>query len=327
MIIDQHNRVVDYLRLAVTDRCNLRCNYCMPAEGIDFAQREDLLSIAEMIRLSELMVSMGVKKIRITGGEPFARKNLMTLLNVLAELKGIENISITTNASLIGPYINELKALGIRNINVSIDAIDPVRFFQITRRDLFETVMTNFHRLIEAGFAVNLNCVVLSKQNTADILPMLKLSEQYPISVRFLEEMPFNGGSQAFNGIEWNHTRILEHIKTVYPNLIQLPAAKSSTSVNYTVEAWKGRFGIIPSFSRTFCGTCNRLRVSAKGDLITCLYADPSLNLRSLIREGASDAELQSAIVKAVKSKAKNGFESERLAQGATNTSMASIGG
>jgi molybdenum cofactor biosynthesis protein A len=327
MLIDNHNRKINYLRLAVTDRCNLRCNYCMPAEGIKFAKKENLLTLAELQLLSTIVVDQGIDKIRLTGGEPFVRKDLMPLLETLAGLEGLKEISITTNATLIGPHIGDLKRLGIRNINVSMDAIQEETFKSITRRDHYHTVYDNLMRLIQEDFNVRINFIVLEGQNIQDILPMLTLQEQYPVSVRFLEEMPFNGGSKNFDSIAWNYKKILEYITGAYPDVRKLPAPATSTSINYEIAGHKGSFGLIPSFSRTFCGTCNRLRITATGDVITCLYGKPKTNIREVIRGGNANENLRKAILAAIGQREKTGFEAQQAYEGIFENSMTSIGG
>jgi molybdenum cofactor biosynthesis protein A len=327
MLVDNHNRTVNYLRLAVTDRCNLRCNYCMPSEGINFANNDKLFSIEELIRLSKIVVSQGINKIRITGGEPFVRKDLMVLLRELSAMNDLEDISITTNATLIGPYIDELKTLGIKNINVSMDAISKATFEKITRRNQYDVVYENIIRLITEGFNVRINFIALEGQNTDDIIPMLDLTKNYDVCVRFLEEMPFNGGSKSFNTIKWDYKRILEHIAEVYPNYYQLESPKTSTSINYKIPGFEGSFGLIPSFSRTFCGSCNRLRISATGDIITCLYAKASSNLLTALRETDTDEKVKEYIKKAIGSRAKTGFEAQEKYKDVFSNSMTSIGG
>lgn len=327
MLIDNHNRKINYLRLAVTDRCNLRCNYCMPEEGINFAKNDKLFTIDEMVKLSEIMVDQGIDKIRITGGEPFVRKDLMVLLRHLAQLKGLNDISVTTNATLIGPHIDTLKELGIKNINVSMDAINRETFERITRRNQYDLVYNNMIRLITEGFNVRINFIALDGQNTDDILPMLELTKHYNVSVRFLEEMPFNGGSKEFQTIKWDFKTILEHIKAAHPAFYKLQSPKTSTSINYKIPGYTGTFGVIPSFSRTFCGSCNRLRISATGDVITCLYAKPSANLRNIMRSENAETEIKTAILKAVGNRAKTGFEAQEKYAGVFNNSMTSIGG
>ncbi|GMN08878.1 GTP 3',8-cyclase MoaA [Croceitalea sp. MTPC9] len=327
MLLDNHNRHINYLRLAVTDRCNLRCNYCMPAEGINFSKKDKLLSIEELVSLSTILVGQGIDKIRITGGEPFVRKDLLVLLRHLKQLDGLKDISVTTNATLIGPYIDELKVLGIKNINVSLDAIDKSTFEQITRRDQYDTVHENLIRLISEGFNVRINFIVLEEQNEQDIIPILELMKHYPVSVRFLEEMPFNGGSKEFSKIKWDYKAILKHIANAFPNYVKLESPKTSTSINYQIKNHKSTFGLIPSFSRTFCGTCNRLRLTATGDLITCLYGKSKANLRDLLRAESSKEKIEEAILKALGTRAKTGFDAQQEHASVFDSSMTSIGG
>jgi cyclic pyranopterin phosphate synthase len=327
MLIDNHNREINYLRLAVTDRCNLRCNYCMPAEGINFAKNDALFTIDELISLSTILVSQGINKLRITGGEPFVRKDLKVLLRHLSGLEGLDDISVTTNATLIGPYIDELKELGIKNMNVSLDAIDKATFERITRRDQYDTVHNNLLRLISEGFNVRINFIALEGQNTQDILPILELAKHYDVSVRYLEEMPFNGGSKTFQSIAWDYKRILEYIREAYPDYYKLESPATSTSMNYKIPGFKGTFGVIPSFSRTFCGSCNRLRISATGDVITCLYAQASTNLRDILRQPNSEENIKKEILKAIGSRSKTGFEAQEKYADVFSNSMTSIGG
>lgn len=327
MLIDNHNREINYLRLAVTDRCNLRCNYCMPAEGINFSKNDALFTIEELARLSTILVSQGINKLRITGGEPFVRKDLMVLLRHLSRLHGLDDISVTTNATLIGPHIDELKALGIKNINVSLDAIDKATFERITRRDQYDTVHNNLLRLISEGFNVRINFIALEGQNTPDIIPILELAKHYDVSVRYLEEMPFNGGSKTFQSIAWDYKRILAYIGETYPEYYKLESPATSTSMNYKIPGFKGTFGVIPSFSRTFCGTCNRLRISATGDVITCLYAKASTNLRDILRQPNSEENIKKEILKAIGSRSKTGFEAQEKYADVFSNSMTSIGG
>jgi cyclic pyranopterin phosphate synthase len=299
----------------------------MPEEGINFAKKNTLFTIDELVKLSDIMVSQGIDKIRITGGEPFVRKDLMVLLRKLAAMEGLEDISVTTNATLIGPYIDELKELGITNINVSMDAINRETFERITRRNQYDVVYNNMIRLITEGFNVRINFIALEGQNTEDILPMLDLTKHYNVSVRFLEEMPFNGGSKEFQTIKWDFKTILNHIKVAYPDYYKLESPKTSTSINYKIPGFKGTFGVIPSFSRTFCGSCNRLRISATGDVITCLYAKPSTNLREIMRADDVEANIKSEILKAIGSRSKTGFEAQEKYKDVFSNSMTSIGG
>ena len=325
MLIDNHNRIIDYMRLSVTDNCNMRCQYCMPAEGVVFSNKNELLTWDEMFLLANAFIESGIKKIRITGGEPFVRKGLMEFLERLTKVDGLEDISITTNATLIGDHIQTLKSLNIRNINVSMDSLDKTRFNKITRRDYFDTVMANVHQLIKNDFNVKINCVVMNGENTDDIIAFVNFANDYNIDVRFLEEMPFNGDGNGFERLEWNYVKIMDHIQSHFKNITRLPALPSSTSQNYIIQNRKGSFGIIPSFSRTFCGTCNRIRVSAKGELQTCLYTNESVAFKKILGGLTDTASLKPFILKAIKSRFKDGFEAEEKTE--FKRSMSLIGG
>ena len=326
---DNHGRVVNYVRLAVTDRCNLRCFYCMPEEGIQYVKRDELLSFEELERLMRVMVPMGIKKVRITGGEPFVRRELMDFLRVLSKTEGLEKISITTNGTVTAPLIGELKELGIDSVNLSLDTLDKQRFFQITRRDLFDEVMSTLWTLLDSGIKTRINAVVMEGQNIEDIIPMVALTENFPIDVRFIEEMPFNGSGLHYEGWQWNHVRILDHIKSSFPALNKIPDPPHSTSYNYKVPGFQGTVGIIAAYSRTFCGTCNRIRVTPQGILKTCLYDDGVFNLRDFMRAGSSDEQLRDTLLQALNHRAKDGWEAEksRLSGLPIHESMATIGG
>lgn len=325
-LIDKYGRQLTYLRLSVTDRCNFRCYYCMPEEGVNFAKRSDLLSFNEMYLLSNIFCSMGVSKIRITGGEPFVRAGLMHFLKNLSEVPGLQEISITSNGSFTTKNILALKEMGIRKINLSLDSLDRDRFFEITRRDTFESVYAGVFKLLDNGFDVKLNCVLAEGKNTADIIPFVELTKNHDLSVRFLEEMPFNG-SDSFAIPVWDHKEVYNYINSYFPVIHKLESEISSTSVNYKIPGYKGSFGIIPSFSRTFCGTCNRIRLSATGELRTCLYGPAAVNLRDVMRAGASEKEIEEEILAAVSTRAKDGFEAEALSNDVAHKSMSFLGG
>ena len=317
------------MRLAVTDRCNLRCHYCMPAEGLQWLQRSELLSYEEMLRLCGIIMALGVNKIRITGGEPFSRKDMMPFLERLAPLNGLKILTLTTNGVLTLPYLPRLKAVGITGINLSLDTLNPATFFQITRRDEFKAVMDTLYGCLEAGISVKVNAVVMDGINTADIIPLVALTADLPIEVRFIEEMPFNGGT-VFNTMPaWNYHKILAHIATHYPAITKVEQPGYNTASVYQIEGHKGQVGIIAAYSRTFCGSCNRLRLTPEGILKTCLYEHGGLNLKQLMRSGATDLQLADSITHAVLHKAKDGHEAEAQHNGskATFESMAAIGG
>ncbi|WP_449399093.1 GTP 3',8-cyclase MoaA [Chryseobacterium wanjuense] len=299
------------MRLAITDRCNLRCQYCMPEQGLDWLDRKSLLSNDEILRLCTVFSELGVTKVRLTGGEPFIRKDFPTLLGSISDIEGIDDIGITTNGLLTSNYLKEIKNAGIKSVNLSLDTLDESRFFQITRRKGLDKVIKTMHLLLENNIDVKINTVVMENQNIDDIIPLVKLSEKLPVSIRFIEEMPFNGGSHDIS-IKWNFARILEFIKSYYPEMVKIPDPKNSTSYNYKIPGFLGNIGIIAAYTRSFCGTCNRLRLTPNGLLRTCLYEEGTLNLRDEIRKGRSDKELKDLILLAVSEKTKDGWEAEK---------------
>ncbi|NHE57410.1 GTP 3',8-cyclase MoaA [Cyclobacterium sp. GBPx2] len=325
-LVDRYGRKLDYLRLSVTDRCNFRCYYCMPEEGIDFVQRKDLLTYEELDYLTGIFVNLGVEKIRITGGEPFVRKGIMDFLSTLTRHRTLKEITLTSNGSISEKQIQELHRLGIHKINISLDALDKQRFFEITRRDKFDEVFACILNLLKLGFEVKLNCVVDGNKNIADIIPFVKLTAHYPLSVRFLEEMPFNGTGK-FEVPEWNHLALYDYISSHFTAIQKVQDGKNSTSVNYQIPGYQGTFGIIPAFSRTFCGTCNRIRLSATGELRTCLYGPAVTNLRDVLRSGANEASIKTEIRDAVAKKEKDGFDAEELNAKTPKKSMSFLGG
>ena len=327
MLFDNHDRKIDYLRLAVTDRCNLRCLYCMPSQGITYVDRSDLLTYEEMERIVRLFGTLGVSKVRITGGEPFLRKGLMDFLERLRAIPEIEGLHMTTNGTLTLPFISRM-AKTLNSVNLSLDSLDKERFAAITRRDDFEKVMKSLDAFLDNGIPTKINMVVMNGRNIEDIVPMINFTKDRPISVRFLEEMPFNGTGWDQELELWNHVDILQFIENHFGKLERLTSPNNSTSVNYTVPGFAGSIGIIASYTRSFCGTCNRIRLTPTGTLKTCLYDNGIFNIRDLIRQGASDPELVQALQDALGNRAIDGFEAERRRSvGSISESMATIGG
>lgn len=328
-LYDNHGRLINYVRLAVTDRCNLRCFYCMPEEGIKYVSRQELLSYEEMTRLMHILVGMGIEKLRITGGEPFVRKDMMDFLRAVSRLEGLKKINITTNGTLTARLIPELKEIGIHSVNLSLDTLDRDRFFAITRRNEFDKVKETFHALLDHGIKTKINTVVMDGKNTEDLIPMTELTRQHPISVRFIEEMPFNGEGAHYEKLHWNHRRILQHLQTHFPGIEKIPDPPHSTSSNYRIPGFKGTVGIIAAYSRTFCGTCNRIRITPQGMLRTCLYDNGVFNIRDLMRAGATDAQLRDAFLDALSNRARDGWEAERNHRSGlpVQESMSTIGG
>ncbi|MDP9079532.1 MAG: GTP 3',8-cyclase MoaA [Bacteroidota bacterium] len=329
MLTDNHGRKINYLRLAVTDRCNLRCFYCMPEEGLNWLSRSALMTYEEMLQTCALLVKMGIEKIRITGGEPFVRKDIMKLLTALSELPGLKELTLTTNGVLTAPHVVELKRIGVSSVNLSLDTLDANRFFTITKRDEFGNVMKTLDELLKHDIEVKVNAVVMDGKNTQDIIPLVELTKDLPVSVRFIEEMPFNGDGHVYTGLKWDYVRILDEIKAHYPAIEKLDDAQYSTSYNYQVPGHKGSVGIIAAYSRTFCGTCNRIRITPEGELKTCLYDNGVMNIKDLLRQGISEDDLKERLLNTFNNRVKDGWEAEhqRAESQGVHESMATIGG
>ncbi len=327
-LYDNHGRPINYVRLAVTDRCNLRCFYCMPEEGIKYLPKKDLLTFEEIERLVTLLASMGISKIRLTGGEPFVRTDLMQLIRKISMVEGIKDIHLTTNGILTRPHISELKSLGIASINLSLDTLNKERFKLITRRDEFENTWETLQLLLKHEIPVKINTVVMEDKNIVDIVSMIELTKEYPISVRFIEEMPFNGEGNHYTKLKWTHKEILDHIKLFYPTIQKVKDAENSTAYHYQIPGYAGNIGIIAAFTRSFCGTCNRIRITAQGVLKTCLYDAGVLNIKELIRSGESDEGIRMELLKAFGNRPKDGFEAEeKRIDSPAIESMSTIGG
>lgn len=328
MLKDKYGRKIDYLRIAVTDRCNLRCTYCMPEEGIRYMKHKDLLSDEEILYLIDILADAGIKKLRITGGEPFVRKNLIDLLEKITTKHPELDLFITTNGSLIGPYIKRLEALNLRGINFSIDTLNREKFELLTRKDGFEQVFRNLQLLLNTNIPIKINCVVMSQGNLDDIESMIKLAENLPLDVRFIEEMPFNGENNPAK-IYWNAAQVEGYIKSLFPDIQPVVNEAKASARLFKIPGFMGKIGIIDAYSRTFCNNCNRLRLNAKGEIITCLYGKGEGCIRDMIRSGKSRNSIKKEIERIVDSKYKDGFEAEVKNRSSSLffESMSAIGG
>lgn len=301
----------------------------MPEEGIRYLPKAELLTYEEIERLIILLASMGITKVRLTGGEPFVRTDLMQLIRRIVEIPGIHDLHLTTNGILTAPHIPELKRLGIASMNLSLDTLDRERFKQITRRDEFDNTLKTLHLLLEHQIPVKINAVVMENKNIDDIYPLIELTREKNVDVRFIEEMPFNGEGNHYPRLHWTHQRILSYIHDRYPTLQKVADEPFSTAYHYNVPGYQGTVGIIAAFSRTFCGTCNRLRITAQGELKTCLYDDGVLSLKKLLRETRDDGVIRNELLRAFGQRAKDGFEAEekRKVSNPVHESMSTIGG
>ena len=322
---DKFQREINYLRLGVTDRCNLRCTYCMP-EHMSFKAQKELLSYEEILRLVDALTPIGINKIRLTGGEPLARRNIQFLIQELGKRKALTQKCITTNGALLSKHINLLHQNGFDNINLSLDTLDAKKFAEITRRNQFEQVMEGLHAALSYHIKTKINVVVMDGVNTDELISLTKLAEEHQLGVRFIEEMPFNGMNKV-PSLKWDYNKIKEHLEAHFGTLEELPSTKGKTASEYQIKGFAGTVGIIPAFSRTFCNSCNRLRITALGNIKTCLYGTHEVGLKALIRNGAEASEIQAFVQKAIAGKALNGFEAQNQKSLRRYESMSEIGG
>jgi len=300
----------------------------MPAHGIEIVPRDELLSYKEMYRVVRVLTELGVTKIRLTGGEPFVRKGFVDFLEMLSFNDLLEDINITTNGVMIHKHIETLEKLQkVKNINLSIDSLQAGKFNEITRRNVFDEVFKTMEALEKSSMNLKLNIVVQSGINTNEITDFVRLTKDKNIAVRFIEEMPFNGKGQREMQESWNYNKILNEIKTEF-DVFEIQSEKSSTSRNFSIENHKGTVGIIPAFTRTICGDCNRIRITSTGTFKNCLFDDGVFNLRDFIRNGASNNDLKELFLSLVREKPENGFIAEaNRTKGNVSESMSTIGG
>jgi cyclic pyranopterin phosphate synthase len=327
--VDNYGRPITYLRLAITDKCNLRCTYCMP-EQMRFLAQKHLLTDEEILRIVSICAGFGVRKIRLTGGEPFLRPNVLELIHSIKQIRGIEEVHITTNGVSVSDKVPDLVRLGVSSVNLSMDSFDKQRFKESTRRDEFESVRATFYALLATNIHLSVNAVVMDGKNTDDILPMAELTRLHAFDMRFIEEMPFNGAlNHSAAELRWNHAALEAHLRSKYPDLERLGRKGAATAEMFRIPNYKGRIGIIAGFSRTFCGACNRIRITAKGMLKTCLYDNGVLDVKHLLRDGASDDAVRERLLDCIAHRHKDGIEAERSshAHGEVFDSMSAIGG
>lgn len=323
-LVDSFGRRITYLRLSITDRCNLRCRYCMPEEGVDVLGHDAILSYEEMERLSRIFVSLGVNKIRITGGEPFVRKGCLEFMQRLKEQNPGLNLHLTTNGVAILPYLAGLKKIGIRGINLSLDTLDPVRFREITRRDKLETVLAVFHETLRLDIPLKVNAVVQTDTTDEELVLLAGLVKANPVALRFIELMPFSGKGCVQRSME---LPLEERLVRLFPGLTEISSNDIETARRFSVIGYTGTLGIIEGESRKFCATCNKLRITSSGMMKNCLYDEGGLDMRSLLRSDLSDIEIAAEISRCVSTKLRNGLEAARLSKKTCQDSMASIGG
>jgi GTP 3',8-cyclase len=300
-LVDGHGRRISDLRVSVTDRCNFRCQYCMPAEGLPWLERDAILHFEEIERLVRIMAAMGVTDLRLTGGEPLVRRNFPELVAMLARVPGVEDLSLTTNGYLLERDADALVAAGIKRVNVSIDSLQRDRFFQLTRRDSLPQVMRGLDAIARHPQVrpIKVNAVALRGFTEEEAVPFAEFARSTDFQVRFIEFMPLDGDKS------WTPDQVLSGdelraiIDRVHP-LEEVPREPHATARVFRFRDGQGEIGFINPVSEPFCGDCNRIRLTADGKLRTCLFSINETDLRAPLREGASDAEIETIVRDAV---------------------------
>jgi len=282
MIIDSYNRVHDYLRISLTDNCNLRCFYCMPEEEYDFAPAAKLMQPAEIEALAKIFVAQGVKKIRLTGGEPLVRKDAAQIILSLSKLP--VELTMTTNGARLHEFADSLKQANIRSINISLDTLQADKFTLITRRNIFQQVKDNIDLMLQQGLHVKVNMVVMKGLNEEEINDFIEWTKDTPVHVRFIEFMPFTGNRWTSNKVFSFHD-ILETVGKKY-TFHALDGKPHDTAKAFTVAGHAGSFAVISTMTEPFCGTCNRMRLTADGKLKNCLFSSYETDLLAPLRNG-----------------------------------------
>ncbi|NWS97493.1 MOCS1 protein, partial [Mionectes macconnelli] len=325
-LTDSFGRQHNYLRISLTEKCNLRCQYCMPEEGVKLTPKSELLTAQEIITLARLFVKEGVEKIRLTGGEPLIRPDVVDIVGQLYKLEGLKTIAVTTNGINLSRLLPRLKEAGLNAINISLDTLVPAKFEFIVRRKGFHKVMEGIHKATELGYRpVKVNCVVMRGLNEDELLNFVDFTKDLPLDVRFIEYMPFDGNKWNFKKMV-SYKEMLDTIKQRWPELEKLPCESSSTAKSYKVPHFQGQISFITSMSEHFCGSCNRLRITADGNLKVCLFGNSEVSLRDHLRSGASDEELVQIIGAAVGRKKKQHAGMFNISQ-MKNRPMILIGG
>ncbi|XP_024023228.1 GTP 3',8-cyclase, mitochondrial isoform X3 [Morus notabilis] len=296
MLVDSFGRLHTYLRISLTDRCNLRCQYCMPAEGVDLTPKPQLLNQDEILRVANLFTSSGVNKIRLTGGEPTIRKDIEDICLGLSNLKGLKTLAMTTNGLTLAMKLPRLKECGLTSLNISLDTLVPAKFEFLTRRRGHHKVLESINAAVELGYnPVKVNCVVMRGFNEDEISDFVELTREKPINIRFIEFMPFDGNVWNVKKLV-SYSEMFDRVVREYPSIKRLQDHPTDTAKNFKIEGHQGAVSFITSMTEHFCAGCNRLRLLADGNFKVCLFGPSEVSLRDPLRRGADDHELREII-------------------------------
>ena len=326
-LIDRYRRHLNYLRVSITDRCNLLCLYCNPEDKIPKLPHSEILSYEEILRIVRVGVGLGITKVRVTGGEPLLRKDVCDLLSDLSAIEAISDLSLTTNAVLLEPLLPQIWDAGVRRLNISLDSLDAAKYKEITGRDYFDAVWRAIKAAHAMGFSpIKINVVALQGYNERDIVDLARLSIDWPFHVRFIEYMPIgfvDGQKERYLSSD----QIKAHLTGIAPLILVHRDAIDGPAQRYRFEGGLGEIGFISAMSHHFCGTCNRLRLTASGRLRACLMSDQEVDLKGPLRRGASDEQLAQHFHQAVRHKpARHHMDKSRPVRN-TTCPMSSIGG
>jgi GTP 3',8-cyclase len=306
-LTDHYDRQHNYLRISVTERCNLRCLYCMPEEGIQLSPSTHLLTTPEIVHLSSVFVDQGVNKIRLTGGEPTVRKDIVSLVQQIGKLRrnGLKELCITTNGISLHRKLDSMVESGLTAVNLSLDTLDPYQFTLMTRRNGHEAVMKSINRILDmnktgAGIKLKINCVVMRGMNEREILPFVEMGKEQNLEVRFIEYMPFDGNKWSEKKM-MTFQEMLAVIRQQYPTVQKVLDHPNDTSKTYRVPGFAGRIGFITSMTENFCGSCNRLRITSDGNLKVCLFGNSEVSLRDIMREANNGQPIDEKAMEAIK--------------------------
>ncbi len=311
---DRFGRTFDYVRIAVTDKCNLRCTYCMPEEGIDFQGKEKILHGDEILRAIRLLAQTGVKKVRFTGGEPLVRKDIIDLVRGAAETPGIRAVHLTTNGLLFERHAKQLLDAGLTGVNISLDTLDAEKFVRITRRKGSDKVHASIQMALDMGFPrVKVNVVIMRGFNEGELHQFTELTRDNRLTVRFIEFMPFDAHQIWEDGVHFaSAENLVSQIEKFYPGLQPAPGTRTEHHV-FQAPGYVGKIAVIPAFTRSLCGNCSRIRLTADGSIRNCLYSDEEYNLRDVLRSGGSDEDVIALFRTAFNEKEMDGFESKKV--------------
>jgi cyclic pyranopterin phosphate synthase len=326
-LVDSYERKIDYLRISISDRCNLRCRYCMPDEGIRLIPHESILTFEEIIRIVQVFSLSGITKIRLTGGEPLVRKGVVDLIRRLSQTKGIQDLSLTTNGVLLEQFAEPLAKAGLQRINVSLDTLRPDRFRYVTRRDVFQKVWSGIEKSLAVGLdPVKLNVVAIKGFNEDEIADFARLTRERPLHVRFIEYMP-SGMGQSWNPDDvLTIDRIRAEIEHFSPLCEEKTGRQNGPAITYRWRGAPGTIGFISPVSRHFCEGCNRLRLTSDGKLRLCLFSDKEIDLRRYLRDDCDDRKLEKVLELALQAKPRGHAINTHFFK-KCQRSMSSIGG